>query len=275
MIKILTLNWNGKDKLQRLYPTLLNAFEDLKWEWYIKDNGSKDESLFLEKEWNNSQIHFVKCDHNNDNFAKGCNILYKESSSKEDDFILLLNNDVIFNDNVSVKNMTKIFNDKDVGLVGAKLLYSNTNNIQHAGVIFDRKRASLPCHFMANKSNKEFDSKNREFQATTGAVWLTKSNIYENICRTNKSSYNGLDENFHWCFEDVSAGLSIKYDLNKKVVVCGSTNIFHEESASLKKNPVNRLFLKHNVDYFLNKWQGRYIVDKDSYENNLKFNLYG
>ena len=42
---------------------------------------------------------------------------------------------------------------------------------------------------------------------------------------------------------------------------CGKTNVYHEESASLKKNPVNKMMMPHNVSAFRKKWEG--IVKKE------------
>ncbi len=274
MLIIATLNWNGKDKLQELYPTLINSLSGIDYKWFIKDNGSTDNSIELEKEWNNPNVHFIAYTHNRDNFAQGCNLLFKEAAPKPNDFFMLLNNDITFGDKNSLKNMISLFSNKDIGLVGSKLLYKNTNKIQHNGVIFDKKRAGLPQHFMVNRENDDSAKLNRSFQAVTGALWLTKAEFYENICRTNANGQHGLCDNYTWMFEDISGALSIKYELKKQVICCGNTQIFHEESATLKKNPVNRLFFKQNVDLFLNQWRGRYIVDKDSYENNPKYNVY-
>ena len=83
-----------------------------------------------------------------------------------------------------------------------------------------------------------------------------------------------MDENYFWAFDDVDLCLSIKYNMNKKIVYCGNTNIFHEESASLKKNPTNKLFLNHNLKYMFEKWAGRYDIDKKTYTENTRHNLY-
>ena len=68
--------------------------------------------------------------------------------------------------------------------------------------------------------------------------------------------------------------LTILNLLKKKIVYCGSTNIFHEESASLKKNQVNKLFLTHNLQYLFGKWQGRYVIDQEAYTKDSRLNLY-
>lgn len=272
MIKILTLNWNGADKLKKLYDSLLPNLTDIQYEWYIRDNASKDSSIADIESWNNSNIKLIKNTNNLSSFAAGMNFLFKESGAKDDDLILLLNNDVIFNGANSIKNMMKLFSDSDIGVVGSRLLFTGSDKIQHAGVVFQEQR--LPMHFRANDLTDDKDKTNREFQAVTGAVWLTKAKYYNKICQTNKSGNNGLDESFIWAFEDIDACLAIKYNLGKKIVYCGETDIFHEESASLKKNPVHKMFMNQNIKHFKLKWFDKVKVDLSVYSKNNKHNLY-
>lgn len=276
MLKILTLSWNGAKKLDRLYNSLIPALQDLPFKWLIKDNGSKDNSLQIIKEWNNDNIISFEYKHNRDNFAEGCNFLFNEACCKEDDLVLLLNNDTIIDNKLSIKNMINLINkDNDVGVVGSKLLYDKSKKIQHAGVVFSTKTGLLPTNYRRNEEIRLEDNLDREFQAITAACMLTKAKYYENICRTNKSKLHGLDNNYSWCFEDVSACLSIKYNMKKKIVYCGNTSILHEESATLNLNPVNKLFMNHNVNHFFHMWKGKYVYDDAAkYISNPKYNLY-
>jgi GT2 family glycosyltransferase len=273
MLKILTLTWNGSDKLARLYPSLLNALDGINYEWWTKDNGSTDNTIEVVEGWKNDKVKLVKHPNNLDSFALGCNRLFKACEPKDDDLILLLNNDVVFNDKTSLKNMIDILKDEDVGVVGAKLTYPKTNKIQHVGVVFDPKHR-MPTHFRANETEDANATKNREFQAITGAVLLTRASLYSKICTTNKSGFVGQDEKLIWAFDDVCACLAIKYNLKKKIVYCGKTNISHEESATLKTNPVNKMFMSQNQQYLLKTWGGIYQLDAHMYKD-PKYNLYG
>jgi GT2 family glycosyltransferase len=104
-------------------------------------------------------------------------------------------------------------------------------------------------------------------------VLLTKAKYFKGAFE-NESGNKGMDENYHWAFDDVDLCLSIGVGQNKKVVYCGQTSIFHEESASLKKNPANKLFMRHNTTYFKNKWKGKYTNDQDVFTKNANHNLY-
>jgi GT2 family glycosyltransferase len=274
MLYILTLTWNGSDKLSSLKDSLINNLSDINYTWLIKDNASKDDTLQKVASWENKNVNCIPYKNNLQNFSAGVNFLFNEASPQDNDLVLLLNNDVIFQDTTSIKNMVDIINkDKTVGAVGARLLYTNTNTIQHAGVVFDNLNG-LPCHFRSHQVSTKDDRKNRLFQVVTGAVLLTKADYFRNVFKNNKSGINGMDENYHWAFDDVDLCLSIRYNLDKKIVYCGETSIFHEESASLKKNPTNHLFMKHNATYLLNKWRGKYQMDRDIYTKDCKYNLY-
>ena len=260
MLYILTLTWNASEKLSKLKESLLPALDGIDYTWLIRDNASKDNTVEMASTWGN-------------NFSTGMNYLFNEASPKDEDLVLLLNNDVVFNDINSIKNLLNIINgDKHVGVVGAKLLYTGTTRLQHAGVVFDSKH-KMPMHYRLNQAVDQTASKNRLFQVVTGAVLLTKAEYFRNVF-TNKSGMKGMDENYHWAFDDVDLCLSIKHNMKKKIVYCGETNIFHEESASLKKVPTNKLFMPHNTNYFLKKWNGKYLFDKDLYSKDVKFNLY-
>ena len=271
---IFTLSWQGCDKLTKLKDSLLPGLTklDLPWTWFIRDNGSTDNTYEISKEWDKN-IQPFKYQNNRQNFSQGMNYLFNTAAPKDNDFILLLNNDVIFNDDVSLKNMLRLISHKDVGIVGARLLFTNTNKLQHAGVVFEGPH-KLPVHYRLHELSDEQSQKNRLFQVVTGAVLLLRAGDYRNIIQ-NKSGNCGLDEDFHWSFDDVDLCLSINIKMKKKVVYCGQTNIFHESSASLKKNPTNKLFMNHNVNRLLNKWGKHYVVDKDLYLKNPTYNLYG
>ncbi len=164
---IFTLNWNGAGHLKNLCPTLTDALREVDFEWLIKDNNSNDNSVEYLKELNNNKLNVIAYKNNLQNFSAGNNYLFNEASPKDDDFVMLLNNDVIFNDKKSIHNMLNIMNnDKDVGAVGARLLYTNTSKLQHAGVVFNIQN-KCPTHFRLGEESDINDTKNREFQART------------------------------------------------------------------------------------------------------------
>jgi GT2 family glycosyltransferase len=272
-LNIFTLTYNAEEKLTKLKESLLPCLDNIDYQWFIKDNKSKDNTLNTASQWNKN-IHVIPYKDNNQNFAEGMNYLVETAQPKDQDLMLLLNNDIIFNDKVSLKNMLDLMKkDNKIGVVGARLLYHNTNKLQHAGIIFNNLD-QLPFNFRDLQTSDSHAEKNRYFQSVTGAVLLTKTDLYRNLCQTNKSGIKGMDEQYRWAFDDVDLCLSAKYNLQKDIVYCGKTNIFHDSSYSLKRNPVNMLFFGHNIFHFRKKWANRYMLDQKNYLNNNKYKIY-
>lgn len=273
MIHIFTLTWNGLPLLSELYPSLVQSLKGLPYLWHVKDNGSKDGTVDAVKTWAkfDPSIRVYEYPDNNLNFAEGMNWLYQQSSPEPEDLILLLNNDVIFQDCTSIQSMVDAMTP-DVGVVGARLLFTGSDRLQHAGVVFE-SNSRMPMHFRANEPSDKDAEANRYFQAVTGAVLLTKAKYYADVCRTNKSGRLGMDEIFRWAFEDIDLCLAVAANHNKKVVYCGRTNIFHGESVSLKKNPVNKLFMTPNVNHFKTKWLNKYSIDIFNYASDKNYKV--
>jgi len=273
MLHILTLTWNGIDKLTKLKDSLLPALSNIEYNWIIKDNASTDNTAEIVASWRGN-IKLIKHPNNLQNFSQGTNMCFNEAAPNDNDYVLLLNNDIIFNDKTSIEKMIRLMDkDSSIGVVGARLLFTNTNRLQHAGVVFNHDNKA-PVHFRLNEITDDAAEKNRLFQVVTGAVLLTKAEYYRKVHHNVKSGNDGMDEKYHWGFDDVDLCLAIHYNMEKKILYCGNTNIYHEDSSSLKKVPTNRLFLNHNLIYLREKWQHRYCLDQYMYEKNQKFNIY-
>jgi len=272
-IYLMTLTWNASDKLERLHQSLMPALEGLDTVWLIKSNGCKDNTDQVALEWGD-KVKVIVYKDINQNFSEGMNLLFSEASPTDNDLVLLLNNDIIIKDPQSLKNMIELFqSDPKIGVVGARLLYTNTDLLQHAGVVFNNSHR-MPIHYRSGEKTDMHAEKNRTFQALIGAALLTKAEYFRHVCTTNKNGARGLDQEFRWAFDDVDLCLSIGYNMEKQIVYCGNTDIFHDESITLKKNPVNKLFLTHNVARLVEKWGKRYALDRNSYLSDPKHNLY-
>ena len=273
-IHALTLTWNGKEKLQALRKGFCTNLLKLQNEgiktavWRIRDNGSKDGTINELNSWIfkgdcpiSPIVHDIS--HNRDSFARGINYLFEKADPDDNDIILLLNNDVVFNDDDSLSKMYRLMKKTNAAVVGARLLYSNTTKLQHAGVIFSERYGRMPYHFRPGEESDANAEKDRYFQAVTAAVCLVKASSFRRI--------EGLDEGYRWAFEDIDMCLEI--GKTEKIAYCGKTKIFHEESASLKKNPVNKMFLQSNIKHFKDKWSNNYTIDHDLYLKNANYNV--
>ena len=262
---ILTLTWNGEDKLRNLVPSLNSAVDvlennNIKTQWLVRDNGSNDNSVsYLKSDYKHS-LQVLEAGHNRESFAGGVNSLWKMAVGlKDGDLLLLLNNDVIIKDPQSILKMIELQSKTKADVVGARLLFTDTTKLQHAGVIFSTKYNSMPYHYRPGDESDIYAEKNRWFQAVTAAFCIVTASSFKKI--------GGMDEGYRWAFEDIDMCLSIGA-MGGKIAYCGSTLIFHEESASLKKNPVHKLSMTPNVALFRKKWTGKYQLDHDQYLKN-------
>lgn len=267
MLHVLTLTWNNFNKLERLKDGLYRNLQETKqaYQWYIRDNGSTDKTVETVQDWPLSQLLAVS--HNRDNFAQGVNSLARIARDHQlfdlkNDVFILVNNDVELPTPEALNKMLSLMKE-DVGVVGCRLLYNGTNKLQHAGVIFSERYNKMPYHYRHQEISDSATEKNRYFQAVTAAVCLVKVKDFFEI--------GMMDEKFHWAFEDIDMCLRIG-KLGKKIAYCGQIKVFHEESASLKKNPVNKLFLNSNVQHFKTKWFGKYEIDHDKYLQDVTYN---
>lgn len=263
----LTLSYNGVEKLKKLQLNLIKNFARLNMEclWHVRDNGSKDdtEKVLFDFDF----VKLYKIDHNRDSFAKCVNYLFEMAKPADDDLILLLNNDVQFADEVSLLKMNALMNKTGAGVVGARLLYTGTDKLQHAGVGFSNHLyGQMPWHYRRGEKSDTTAEANRYFQAVTAAVCLVKASSFRRA--------GGMSEELRWAFDDID--LNFKIGQKEKIAYCGETKIFHEESATLKKNNLNKLFMEQNVRYFKEKWwsnnKPKYKLDYELYLKDKSYN---
>jgi len=125
----------------------------------------------------------------------------------------------------------------------------------------------MPWHYRRHEEADAASYADRYFQAVTAAVCLMKVSSFKRA--------GGMCEDLNWAFEDIDLCLRIGKD--EKIVYAGETKITHEESATLKLNPVNKMFMSHNVGCFKKRWWKNgsplYQIDHDSYIKNPKYNV--
>jgi O-antigen biosynthesis protein len=142
------------------------------------------------------------------------------------EFILLLNNDIKIINEGWLEAMIEHIQLENVGIVGAKLLYSD-NTVQHAGVI-------IGILGVAGHSHRFFEDTSigyfyrpvviQNLSAVTGACLLTKRKVWHET--------GGLDEiNFKIAFNDIDYCLKVR-SLGYDVVYTPYSRLYHYESKS-------------------------------------------
>lgn len=257
LVSIIVLNRNGLRHLKVLFKDFSKNTNYSNFEIIVVDNGSNDGSVEFLK---NLKLPITVIENKeNVSFAKGNNDAVKIAKGE---YLLLLNNDIEPTYGWLNELMGIIVNSENVGAVGAKLLYPYIKNpqqekysfsIQHAGDIF-RENINNGCLYEAHNQNKYlkevFDnsiSVNRKCLLVTGAVLLTKMEIYNEL--------GGLDENYWYGYEDIDFNLRL-YEKGYDVIFASAALLFHHESATPKKS---RYLNNHHV--LCKKW-GSFLFKK-------------
>jgi GT2 family glycosyltransferase len=132
-------------------------------------------------------------------------------SIADGEYLLLMNDDIEIITPNWIERMLEHFEKPHVGVVGAKLLYTD-NLIQHVGVVHNNGN---PDHvrrlYSKNDSGYFFSSCGvRNFMAVTGAAMMTLKNIYNSVGGYSEElavSYNDID----YCLKVREVGLYIVY----------------------------------------------------------------
>jgi GT2 family glycosyltransferase/glycosyltransferase involved in cell wall biosynthesis len=170
------------------------------------------------------------------------------------DFLLFLNNDTEVITEEWLTAMLEHAQRREVGAVGAKLLFPN-RTIQHGGVV-------LGCGGFANHAfwGQADDQPGycclshvvRNVSAVTGACLMTKKAIFEEI--------KGFDENLTVAFGDVDLCLRMR-EKGYVIVFTPHAVLYHLESASRKK-----LHPMEDEEYARRRWSS-FWVRGDPYYN--------
>lgn len=214
----------------------------------IIDNGSKDETV--KELTGNSAIKLLTNPHNL-GFARACN---QGAKIARGELLLFLNNDTIVTPDW-LRSMVNLLTDSKIGVVGNKLLFPDTNRIQHAGVFLQNK---LPGHIYYNQPGNFSESNIKKiYPAVTGACLLTRKILFLEV--------GGFDETYINGYEDVDYCLKI-WEKGYKVIYCPDSIIYHYGSTSTGRH----LLEKQNLACFLEKWKNKLKSGKIINENPLK-----
>lgn len=258
LVSIIILNRNGLSHLKNLFKDFSKKTNYSNYEIIVVDNASEDDSVKFLKDLKELNIKIIE-NKENVSFSKGNNEGVKISNGE---YVLLLNNDIEPTYGWLNELMGTIVYGENVGAVGAKLIYPYLDDyeqqkysftIQHAGDII-REKINNGCLYQPENLNKYspkiYDnsiSVNRKCILVTGAVLLTKKDIYLEV--------GGLDEGYWYGYEDVDFNLKL-YEKGYDVIFASAALLLHHESATPKKAKYT-----NNHDLLCNKW-GKFLFKK-------------
>lgn len=247
-----------KDKYELISNCINSIIKKSTYENYeiiIVDTGTTDNKTinYYKKIRNNPKINIINWK-GNFNFATVCNL---GSINSKGEHLVFLNNDTEVISPNWIENMLQHSQRKDIGAVGAKLLFSNST-IQHAGVIvgltgfaghiFQKIANGFYPHIPFGKPNWT-----KNFLAVTGACLMIKKSLYKKI--------KGMDENFSMCGNDVDICIKL-YELGYYNVYSSNSELYHHESQSRDPSQIP----KDNFIYSFTSYK-KYLKNGDPFFN--------
>lgn len=216
---IVIVSLNGEKAL----PVCIEALKKTNWENFeviLVDNGSSDSTSDVVRElWSNVKIIRVP---ENLGFAGGNNVGIKEAKG---DWVVLLNDDTEV-DAKWLRAFDKTSDENpDAGILGCKLLYPNSNIIQHAGCWIEPN--GLSHHYGYGEEDKGQHNKIRECEYVTGAAFAISRKVINKIGILDAKFFPIYFEEIDYCKRAQKAGFKILY-------VPDSVVIHHESRTTTK-----------------------------------------
>lgn len=229
-ISLIVLNRNGAVHLRNLLTSFVahNTYRNV--EWLVVDHASSDSSLSVLQAWQSRvSLDIIACE-TNYSFSYSNNQAAKKARG---DYLLFLNNDIIFDDDVLPLLLTRLqANASQVGLVGIQLVYpahhaTSPQQIQHLGVKFSE---NIPHAFYRPY---ELGVKAQEHFPTTISESVPAITAAALLCRREEFlSIGGFCEDYVYGYEDVDLCLSYWARLKKGSRCVTDTWLIHDESAT-------------------------------------------
>lgn len=221
-VSIIIPSKDNFEVLKNCIDSVIDITEYHNYEIVVVDNGSSPKNRSKIEEYL-SGLSCVYCYGKYDfNYAKMCNLGVKKATGE---YLLFLNDDIEVIQHDWMDIMLGHASQKHIGAVGAKLLYPDSNLIQHMGVY---NTSNSPDHIFARRTDREifYLGMNRvecNFLAVTGACLMVSSYNYNSI--------GGFDENLSVAFNDVDLCIRL-LDEGLYNVVRQDVRLYHHESLS-------------------------------------------
>lgn len=179
------------------------------------------------------------------------------------DVLCLMNDDIEVTDSSWLDEMVRQLVQPGVGIVGAKLLYPNTE-IQHAGVILGLGGIAGHAHWQFQQYDYGYFGylrMPRSLSAVTAACMLVRRDAFEQL--------GGLDEtNLAVAFNDVDFCIRAR-EAGWRIVWTPYAVLTHHESASRDYDPVVQpVRFREEIDYMEERW-GHLLRSDPAYNPNL------
>ena len=258
----------NKDEKEALHACIASIKEKTKYQNYeiiIVENNSTSEEIFAyyeelkkdpkirvirwEKEFNYSAINNYGA-----RYANG-------------EYLLFLNNDTEMISEDAIKEMLGHCMRKEVGAVGAKLLYAD-DTVQHAGVVIGFGNYAGHANTGIGRNDYGYMVRARincNYSAVTAACMMTKKSLFREV--------GGFDEQFVVACNDIDYCLKIR-NIGKLIVFNAFSEWYHYESKSRGYEDTDEKIKRFEgeIRRFQRKWQDVLDAGDPYYNKNFPLN---
>lgn len=268
-VSIIIPSRNKAEVLRKCLRSIERNSTYLNFEIIVIDNNSDQKDFFgLMKQFSRQKAIPFKCveDKETFNFSRLINLGRKNATGE---FLLLLNNDTEVISPDWMEAMMEHAQRKEIGVVGAKLLYDN-DTIQHAGVIVGLGGAA--GHVLVGEDRDgpgyfNYVNMLNTYSAVTGACFMVRTSVFDEV--------GGFDENFGTEYNDVDFCLKVM-EAGYRNLYVPHCELYHYESISRgHPHSTAESYKKHvkEVNLFRKKWKS-YVEKDPCYNPNLSLGVH-
>jgi len=248
MISVIIPTVNQVDLVKQCYQSFIQTVSETPYEIIIVDDGSPMHIQQALMEWADSVP--IKCilKPSNSGFSAAVNAGIREAQGQ---CVLLVNNDIVFHEPGWLGHMIQTIQlEPKVGIVGARLLYSN-HTIQHGGVFYSG-RGNFDHRYRFLPGNHPPALVIEDVNAVTGALMLIRKELFQHI--------GMLSEEYYIAYEDIDLCYRAKQH-GWRIIYCGTASAVHLEgqtrgTTTANKNPFWRRKEMESRAKFWSKWMG-------------------
>ncbi len=226
-LSIIIVNYNTKDLTHQTIDSIIKNTHGINYEIIVADN-STDESQMC----NYDSQHVTTFKIENHGFGHGCNSGAKLAKGR---YLLFLNSDTLIHDNALLKCVEYMKANKDVGILGARILLKDGTLDHGCKRGFPTPSAALYYYmgldrkfpdsrkYGAYRQTYLNESETNEVDSVSGAFLMISKNLFEEI--------NGFDETFFMYGEDLDLCFRVK-EKGYKVIYFANAVITHLKGQS-------------------------------------------
>ncbi|MBN1581364.1 MAG: glycosyltransferase family 2 protein, partial [Anaerolineae bacterium] len=225
LVTVVIPAWNGRRDLPACLDALLSQQANV--EIVVVDNGSGDGSADLVAECY-PQVRLIR-HRRNQGFAGGCNAGLQAARG---DLLILLNQDTVVQAGW-LQAVASAAQDRQVGVVGCKILESDGKTLNHCGGVIDMASVETQ-HIGAGELDRGQYDEAADVEYVTGAAFALRRDVLEQVGLLDERFFPGYYEDTDYCLRVHQAGYRIRYVPDAVVI--------HHVSTSTRQDWVRRRF---------------------------------